>query len=87
MGEMLFEKTVGRTAAEGKQYEGYFIMQFQLEAEDGTHRIYHPPTCSFTLSTLPCFNRTRLVGELLITPDLYHNKNTIDGNAEDDSDT
>lgn len=32
---MLFEKTIGTTAAEGKGHQGYFIFPFLLEAEDG----------------------------------------------------
>lgn len=46
-GEMLFENMFGTTAAEAKGYEGYLIIQFLLEAEDGANSIYHPPSCSF----------------------------------------
>lgn len=44
---MLCENMSGTTAAEAKGHEGYLIIQFLPEAEDGANSIYHPPSCSF----------------------------------------
>lgn len=44
---MLFENTSSTIAAAAKGHEGYLIIQFLLEAEDGANSIYHPPRCSF----------------------------------------
>lgn len=61
-GEMLFENTFGTTAAEAKGREGYLIIQFLLEAEDGANSIYHPLSCRFIFQLYHIL--IGLVGEL-----------------------